>query len=240
MYVIQVLQHALDGFNSSIFAYGQTGSGKTYTIIGEADPPEQEGLMPRIGRKLLEMVEEKKAAAKKSQSSASLESEYHGDCDTTSNHSVEDDVSYELNATYVEFYDSKVYDLLASRADRSTSLKVHENVEAKKMYVKGMYVWLYSERPSYLQTDTPAKVGCMCKDNSSIIFVIIYIYIGAKTHEITCWKDLKSVIEIGAKTRRVASTEMNRSSSRSHAVFCLEFIQRSSRRCLLTDTPVSK
>jgi hypothetical protein len=41
----QVIDHASNGYNSSVFAYGQTGSGKTHTMYGT---PEQPGLIPRI------------------------------------------------------------------------------------------------------------------------------------------------------------------------------------------------
>lgn len=30
----------------TIFAYGQTGTGKTYTMAGNADVPEQRGIIP--------------------------------------------------------------------------------------------------------------------------------------------------------------------------------------------------
>lgn len=40
-----LLENALEGFNSCLFAYGQTGSGKTYTVLGhERDP----GIIPRL------------------------------------------------------------------------------------------------------------------------------------------------------------------------------------------------
>jgi kinesin family member 12 len=33
--VVELLEHALDGYSATIFAYGQTGSGKTFTISGD-------------------------------------------------------------------------------------------------------------------------------------------------------------------------------------------------------------
>ncbi len=31
----ELIEKALEGFDTSIFVYGQSGTGKTYTIIGE-------------------------------------------------------------------------------------------------------------------------------------------------------------------------------------------------------------
>ena len=46
---------ALSGFNGTIFAYGQTGSGKTWSMTGI---PEQEGIIPRLNRKLFQRIKE--------------------------------------------------------------------------------------------------------------------------------------------------------------------------------------
>lgn len=41
----QCLDHALEGFNASVFAYGMTGSGKTHTMMGT---PEDPGVIMRV------------------------------------------------------------------------------------------------------------------------------------------------------------------------------------------------
>jgi len=41
----QCLDHALQGFNASVFAYGMTGSGKTHTMMGTPDDP---GVIMRV------------------------------------------------------------------------------------------------------------------------------------------------------------------------------------------------
>ena len=40
--------NAFDGYNACICAYGQTGSGKSYSMMGQTNHNEQEGLTPRI------------------------------------------------------------------------------------------------------------------------------------------------------------------------------------------------
>eukprot|EP01059_Diplonema_ambulator_P009951 TRINITY_DN1992_c0_g2_i1.p1 TRINITY_DN1992_c0_g2~~TRINITY_DN1992_c0_g2_i1.p1 ORF type:complete len:944 (+),score=366.07 TRINITY_DN1992_c0_g2_i1:41-2833(+) len=42
-----VLYSALEGRNVCLFAYGQTGAGKSFSMLGKADPPEQQGIIPR-------------------------------------------------------------------------------------------------------------------------------------------------------------------------------------------------
>ncbi|KAK4420079.1 Kinesin-like protein KIN-12B [Sesamum alatum] len=56
-----LVENCLAGFNSSVFAYGQTGSGKTYTIWGASNAlleEDQQGLAPRVFRRLFERIEE--------------------------------------------------------------------------------------------------------------------------------------------------------------------------------------
>ena len=44
----EVIDSAMQGFNSTIFAYGQTASGKTHTMMGAKNGTE-EGLIPQVG-----------------------------------------------------------------------------------------------------------------------------------------------------------------------------------------------
>jgi hypothetical protein len=52
----EVLDHAIAGFNSCLFAYGQTGAGKTFSVLGPENPPEQQGLLPRVIASLFERI----------------------------------------------------------------------------------------------------------------------------------------------------------------------------------------
>eukprot|EP01060_Flectonema_neradi_P010036 TRINITY_DN1717_c0_g1_i1.p1 TRINITY_DN1717_c0_g1~~TRINITY_DN1717_c0_g1_i1.p1 ORF type:complete len:936 (+),score=210.79 TRINITY_DN1717_c0_g1_i1:44-2809(+) len=42
-----VLYCALEGRNVCLFAYGQTGAGKSFSMLGKADPPSLQGIIPR-------------------------------------------------------------------------------------------------------------------------------------------------------------------------------------------------
>ncbi len=43
-----IIDSVLEGFNGTIFAYGQTSSGKTYTMLGDLDSNEHQGIIPRM------------------------------------------------------------------------------------------------------------------------------------------------------------------------------------------------
>lgn len=47
-----LLDHSLDGYNSCLFAYGATGSGKTYSMTGDEQNFEDQGIIPRMIRDL--------------------------------------------------------------------------------------------------------------------------------------------------------------------------------------------
>ena len=49
-----LLEHALNGYNATLFAYGQTGSGKTFTITGDGTR-ERAGIVPRAIELVYEM-----------------------------------------------------------------------------------------------------------------------------------------------------------------------------------------
>ena len=46
--VKEIIDSVLNGYNGTVLAYGQTSSGKTYTMQGEMEPPEIQGIIPRM------------------------------------------------------------------------------------------------------------------------------------------------------------------------------------------------
>jgi len=44
---IEMLEHAMEGYNVCIFAYGQTGAGKSYTMMGRSEQGEP-GIIPQV------------------------------------------------------------------------------------------------------------------------------------------------------------------------------------------------
>ena len=46
--VKEIIDSVLNGYNGTVLAYGQTSSGKTYTMQGEMESPQTQGIIPRM------------------------------------------------------------------------------------------------------------------------------------------------------------------------------------------------
>ena len=102
-----ILENAFQGYNACMFAYGQTGSGKSYTMMGGDDT--NCGVIPRLCTELFTRIEESGAAGT---------------------------VAYNVEVSYTEIYNEKVYDLLHPSGTRE-SLRVREH-SALGTYVDGL------------------------------------------------------------------------------------------------------
>ena len=86
----EIIESALDGFNSTIFAYGQTASGKTYTMMGNVrDGGTVNGLISLAVGNIFQAIDDDR------------------------------DREYLMRVSYMEIYKEKVTDLLAERKDRT-------------------------------------------------------------------------------------------------------------------------
>ncbi len=155
------VNNAFDGYNACVCAYGQTGSGKSYSMMGQAGQPEQEGLIPRISKRLFEKIEKK--SAKSSSPGQST--------------------TYRAEVSYLEIYNEKVRDLLRSSDKFQEKLKVREH----------------------------PKTGVYVQDLSQ--------------HIVVNFHDIEELLSRGNVNRTTASTNMNDTSSRSHAIFTVKFSQ---------------
>ncbi|CAF0730672.1 unnamed protein product [Brachionus calyciflorus] len=152
---IEMLDHAVEGYNVCIFAYGQTGAGKSYTMMGRLEP-EQKGIIPQMCEDLFERIEKLK---KDGHFQATVE------------------------VSYMEIYCERVRDLLNPK-NKNNNLKVREHP------IMGPYV----------------------EDLSKLV--------------VKEYSDIDRLIDEGNKARTVAATNMNETSSRSHAVFTVIFTQK--------------
>eukprot|EP01119_Soliformovum_irregulare_P017188 TRINITY_DN5063_c0_g1_i1.p1 TRINITY_DN5063_c0_g1~~TRINITY_DN5063_c0_g1_i1.p1 ORF type:complete len:726 (+),score=253.18 TRINITY_DN5063_c0_g1_i1:33-2180(+) len=103
--ISQLVQSALDGYNTCIFAYGQTGSGKTYTMEGSGYDaeleystidPETRGMIPRSVEQIFETAEKLK----------------------------EKGWEFEFEANFLEIYNETLRDLLASKVKPDTKYEI--------------------------------------------------------------------------------------------------------------------
>eukprot|EP01060_Flectonema_neradi_P002060 TRINITY_DN11244_c2_g1_i1.p1 TRINITY_DN11244_c2_g1~~TRINITY_DN11244_c2_g1_i1.p1 ORF type:complete len:1140 (+),score=332.44 TRINITY_DN11244_c2_g1_i1:95-3421(+) len=83
--VMPLVQSVLDGYNATVFAYGQSGSGKTFTMTGVPGTPSA-GIMPHAMNSIFEGIKLLESPQK----------------------------SYRVKISYIELYNGKAYDLIAS------------------------------------------------------------------------------------------------------------------------------
>lgn len=50
------VEDVMNGYNGTVFAYGQTGAGKSYTMMGDMDDPEKQGIIPRIVAQIFDAI----------------------------------------------------------------------------------------------------------------------------------------------------------------------------------------
>ncbi|XP_076850635.1 kinesin-like protein KIF1C [Brachyhypopomus gauderio] len=149
----EMLLHAFEGYNVCIFAYGQTGAGKSYTMMGKQEP-NQQGIIPQMCEELFKRTSD----------------------------SVDPDLSYSVEVSYMEIYCERVRDLLNPKSVGPLRVREHP--------IMGPYVQDLSK------------------------------------HAVTSYSDITHLMYSGNKARTVAATNMNETSSRSHAVFTIIFTQR--------------
>ncbi|KAL3829272.1 hypothetical protein ACJIZ3_018074 [Penstemon smallii] len=108
-----LIENCLAGFNSSVFAYGQTGSGKTYTIWGASNSlleEDQQGLAPRVFRRLFERIDEEQVKQADSQ------------------------LVYMCRCSFLEIYNEQITDLLDPS---QKNLQIREDVKTG-VYVENL------------------------------------------------------------------------------------------------------
>ena len=104
-------EHALAGYNTTIFAYGQTGAGKTHTMHGPTSPTEARGLVPRVMEHLFQL-----------QAKAERQSELRCHC----------------VASYLEIHNETVIDLLDSGGTLGSNARAPCRV--REDVVRGIFV----------------------------------------------------------------------------------------------------
>jgi kinesin family member 16B len=149
-----VVDCAFQGYNFCLFAYGQTGSGKTFTMMGDSQDTELQGLVPRICRALFNRMKT----------------------------GIKDGVGFKTQVSYLEIYNERVRDLLGPQ-NVGHALRVREH------RVHGPYVENLSQ------------------------------------HTVNNYDEIHNCIMRGNNERTTASTNMNDTSSRSHAIFTITFVQ---------------
>ncbi|XP_039993252.1 kinesin-like protein KIF23 isoform X9 [Xiphias gladius] len=231
--LIEDLIHCKNGL---LFTYGVTGSGKTFTMTGS---PGEGGLLPRsldmlfnsIGpfqaKRFVFRPDEKNGMEIQSQVDALLERQKRDSQQSvpktpSSRHkvdpefadmisseeackseNVDEDCCYSVFVSYIEIYNNYIYDLL-------------EDAPLDPIRPK----WLGGGTPVRNNEGIPPQSKILREDQNHNMYVA-----GCTEVEVKSTEEAFEVFWKGQKKRRIANTQLNRESSRSHSVFTVKLAQ---------------
>ncbi|XP_039629152.1 kinesin-like protein KIF23 isoform X5 [Polypterus senegalus] len=220
--------------NGLLFTYGVTGSGKTYTMTGS---PGQGGLLPRclnmifnsIGpyqaKRFVFKTDDKNGMEIQTQVDALLERQKREnqsaliktpkqrlDPDVADMINIEDackvegideDSVFAIFVSYIEIYNNYIYDLLEDTP--------FEPIKPK---------WNGCGTPMRSTEFIPPQSKILREDQNHNMYVA-----GCTEVEVKSTEEAFEVFWKGQKKRRIANTQLNRESSRSHSVFIIKLAQ---------------
>ncbi|XP_048887509.1 kinesin-like protein KIF23 isoform X4 [Brienomyrus brachyistius] len=231
-----LVEDLIHGKNGLLFTYGVTGSGKTFTMTGS---PGQGGLLPRsldmifnsIGpyqaKRFVFKTDDKNGMEIQNQVDALLERQKRESQQSllktpSSKHRLDpefadminpgeackaegadEDSSYSVFVSYVEIYNNYIYDLL-------------EEVPIDPIKPK----WNGGGTPLRNTEFIPPQSKILREDQNHNMYVA-----GCTEVEVKSTEEAFEVFWRGQKRRRIANTQLNRESSRSHSVFSIKLAQ---------------
>ncbi|KAA3676752.1 kinesin family member 1 [Paragonimus westermani] len=192
----QTLSHAIEGYNVCIFAYGQTGSGKSYTMMGGRPGVEEEEGI--IPRLCRDLF-------------TRLEQQLNGDVVIAENlRCVQSMVEVSV------FIEPSCRDFVVQISFNSVCFPIF-----LEHAIKVSYIEIYCERVRDLLN--PKSKGNLRVREHPILGP--YVEDLSKC-VVRSFAEINELIDVGNKARTVAATNMNETSSRSHAVFTMIVTQR--------------
>ncbi|VDP40045.1 unnamed protein product [Heligmosomoides polygyrus] len=94
-----IVENVLKGYNGTIFAYGQTGTGKTFTMTGDLDRPELQGIIPNSFAHIFDHIAK-----------------------------CQQDITFLVRVSYLEVYNEELRDLLA-KDGHGSNLEIKEKAD---------------------------------------------------------------------------------------------------------------
>ncbi|XP_053811100.1 kinesin-like protein KIF23 isoform X2 [Vidua chalybeata] len=230
-----LVEDLIRGKNGLLFTYGVTGSGKTHTMTGS---PGDGGLLPRclamifnsIGpfqaKRFVFKLDDKNGVDVQSEVEALLERQRRealptpktpagkrqldpefADMIDVQDHcraeEVDEDNVYGVFVSYIEIYNNYIYDLLEEAPCDSIKPK-----------------WNNCNTPVRNGDFVPPQSKILREDQNHNMYVT-----GCTEVEVKSTEEAFEVFWRGQKKRRIANTQLNRESSRSHSVFIIKLAQ---------------
>ena len=225
---LEITQSTLQGFNGTIIAYGQTGSGKTHTIFGgSATQPDNSNNKENVARPSVNGGSGSAPPRTASQvNSVNLKATKAG----------QGLVPRALHYIWEYIYSEERREMVAANADaaiespsartRIPEMKLFDvTLSMCEVYNERVYD-LLNEPSSSGSTVVPTGSFAPAVQGSSPLQLrddpVRGIFVEHLTEEaVSSLDEAEKVLNAGLKNRHVAATLMNRTSSRSHAVFLL-------------------
>ncbi|XP_059714753.1 kinesin-like protein KIF23 isoform X3 [Haemorhous mexicanus] len=230
-----LVEDLIRGKNGLLFTYGVTGSGKTHTMTGS---PGDGGLLPRclamifnsIGpfqaKRFVFKLDDKNGVDVQSEVEALLERQRREALPTPKTpagkrqldpqfadmidardpcraEEVDEDNVYGVFVSYIEIYNNYIYDLLEEAPCDSIKPK-----------------WNNCNTPVRNGDFVPPQSKILREDQNHNMYVT-----GCTEVEVKSTEEAFEVFWRGQKKRRIANTQLNRESSRSHSVFIIKLAQ---------------
>ncbi|XP_047437582.1 kinesin-like protein KIF23 isoform X2 [Mugil cephalus] len=222
--------------NGLLFTYGVTGSGKTFTMTGS---PGEGGLLPRsldmifnsIGpfqaKRFVFKPDDKNGMEIQNQVDALLERQKQDNMQSVpktpssrqrpdpefadmissdeacKSENVDEDCCYTVFVSYIEIYNNYIYDLLEDAP--------YDPIRPK---------WIGGATPVRNNELVPPQSKILREDQNHNMYVA-----GCTEVEVKSTEEAFEVFWKGQKKRRIANTQLNRESSRSHSVFTVKLAQ---------------
>ncbi|KAG5495231.1 hypothetical protein JKF63_02286 [Porcisia hertigi] len=194
-----VLQSSFSGYHTCIFTYGQTGSGKSYCMMGPnggCSMDDAPGIVPRLCREMFVEMHKRKHAAAAN----------------------DEKVDFSVYVSYVEIYRERVRSLLDEVHD--TSSLASGSRSPRSTSPGSMSAAL--PRSTWSHTAESAETTLRVREHPTLG---VYVE-GLAEIPATSEQQVLRLMARGNQRRHTASTRMNDTSSRSHAIFTLQLLQK--------------
>jgi hypothetical protein len=211
----QLLGAFLDGYNSTILAYGQTGSGKTYTMGSEAHLESDESSLDGgddVGRGSVEGDSHQGNNGDNlgliPRFMTDMFGALHNMTAKTNNGDVDGgnaspNMIYSCSASFLEVYGEEIHDLLST----------HSNAAASNAHGNSNNI----NSSSSTNNSKSGNISLPIREDANGGVVVA----GLTEVQVTSVEDALQMLNLGTQHRTTAATWMNRTSSRSHAVFTI-------------------
>lgn len=221
--VHDLVDACFEGYNATVLAYGQTGSGKTYTMGTAFDTaassimPGEEGIIPRAIAYIFDRIEQTQREHMMTNAITTGSDDDNNELSTLS--ATATCPKFSVLVQFMELYNEEINDLFASLpSTTATTTGFSSSLAYTTCTQEGGFQT--TEQFVYNKTTTMRSRIEIHEDHAGGINVQ-----GCSTHEVRSASETLDKLRMGARIRTTGATNMNLTSSRSHAIFTLHLKQ---------------